>query len=157
MCQVVEALCLSNHSTLANFFFFLRCRNHGVVSCLKVNIFHIKDYLSLIIFRIFKGHKKYCRWRDCNCSSCLLVVERQRVMAAQVALRRQNVGGDDSVIENDDNLDSPRKVFNIKTKIASDLIEKHKMFNKNFKKLKEENNLKNSLMKSSFYFFRWLF
>lgn len=51
-----------------------RCRHHGLLT-------------------VIKGHKRTCPFKNCPCSKCLILRQKQNIMAKQVALRRkQKIG-----------------------------------------------------------------
>ena len=47
-----------------------RCKNHGVICPLK-------------------GHKGLCKWKDCTCKNCSLIIQRQRIMAAEQSVLKE--------------------------------------------------------------------
>src|SRR5688500_7674622 len=54
-----------------------------------------------------KGHKRACPFLDCHCAKCQVVLERQRLMADQIKLRRRQKKQKKAVIERSENLLQP--------------------------------------------------
>lgn len=75
-----------------------RCRNHGFTEAKKGEFHWGNDARDDILsedesgssdFSWLTGHKRVCEFKNCGCDDCILVFLRQKVMAAQVAKRRQ--------------------------------------------------------------------
>lgn len=64
-------------------------KNHSIPLSITSMMIILSSMFNKTIYRSFsglRGHKKMCTYKNCRCTKCDLIFERQRIMAAQVGI-----------------------------------------------------------------------